>query len=324
VTVLRVMTWNLQNLFEAGAPDGPKTQAQFDAKIASLAAVINGFAPHVAALQEVGSESALAVLQAALSPKLPYRMVGRPDPRGIRVALLSRRVLRDRVDVTLFPPELLPVQSGDDPPGLEGPPTLNQLGRGALQATIRHAGVDVTIVACHLKSKLLTYPDGRFFPRDEGERARFAGYALNRRAAEAVTVRCHLNTVLDGQGVTRPVVLAGDLNDEPTAATTQILTGPPGSEIGTDGFDRPDAGDGNRLWNLAAYLPPGERFSRRYRDRGELIDHILVSHHLVQRIGNQDVHTVSAGPLPSIADDPNATRGTPGSDHAAVTAVFDL
>jgi len=32
------------------------------------------------------------------------------------------------------------------------------------------------------------------------------------------------------------------------AATTQILNGPPGSEIGTVGFGRPDDGDGDRMW----------------------------------------------------------------------------
>ena len=38
-------------------------------------------------------------------------------------------------------------------------------------------------------------------------------------------------------------MVASDLNDEPHAATTQILHGPPGSEVGTGGFDQPDAGD---------------------------------------------------------------------------------
>lgn len=41
--------------------------------------------------------------------------------------------------------------------------------------------------------------------------------------------------------------MAGDLNDEPDAATTQLLQGPPGSEIGTVGFDHPDGGDVQRL-----------------------------------------------------------------------------
>jgi endonuclease/exonuclease/phosphatase family metal-dependent hydrolase len=67
------------------------------------------------------------------------------------------------------------------------------------------------------------------------------------RAAEAVTLRAFANRLLDGQGRERAVIVLGDLNDEPAAATTQILLGPPGSEIGTPGFVRPDQGDGARL-----------------------------------------------------------------------------
>src|SRR5919106_4730507 len=45
------------------------------------------------------------------------------------------------------------------------------------------------------------------------------------------------------------------MNDEVEAATTLILNGPPGSEIGTVGFDQPDLRDGDRLWNLAPLIP---------------------------------------------------------------------
>ena len=87
------------------------------------------------------------------------------------------------------------------------------------------------------------------------------------------------------------MIVLGDLNDEPLAATTQILLGPPGSEIDTRGFDLDDAGDGQRLWNLAPrILPEDRRFSRVFNGRPELIDHILVSHALVH-----DVDSVRPG-----------------------------
>jgi hypothetical protein len=107
------------------------------------------------------------------------------------------------------------------------------MGRGALKVRVRMDSRTVDLVTCHLKSKLLTYPGGRFQPRDEDERARFGGYALYRRAAEAVTLRIYANRLLGGEGRQRSVIVLGDLNDEPQAATTQILLGPPGSEIGT-------------------------------------------------------------------------------------------
>jgi hypothetical protein len=112
----------------------------------------------------------------------------------------------------------------------------------------------------------------------------------------------------------------GDLNDEPTAATTQIPLGPPGSELGTAGFDRPYRGDGARLWNLAPLIPAERRFSRVFRGRGELIDHILVSHALVNRIDHVDTGTRP----PSITEDPTALRDEQASDHAPIVARFHL
>ncbi|MDP3891844.1 hypothetical protein [Nocardioides sp.] len=60
----------------------------------------------------------------------------------------------------------------------------------------------------------------------------------------------------------------------PQAATTQILHGPPGSEVGTGGIDRPDTGAAQRLWNTAGFIDEAERWSRVYRGRRELIDHV--------------------------------------------------
>jgi len=47
----------------------------------------------------------------------------------------------------------------------------------------------------------------------------------------------------DGLGQQRPLVVLGDLNDTEYAATTSLLYGPGGSEIGTGGFAQPDQGD---------------------------------------------------------------------------------
>ena len=70
------------------------------------------------------------------------------------------------------------------------------------------------------------------------------------------------------------------------------------------------------MWNLAPLIPE-TRFSRVYRGRPELIDHIFVSHYLVTGPDHR-VTTVAAAPgVPSIEDNPNARRGKPGSDHAA-------
>ena len=326
MTDFRVATWNVQNLFEAGTDDGPATAVQYDAKLASLAALIDQLQPHVLALQEVGPEPALVALQQALTLQMSHRLLGIADDRGIRCALLSTLPLSNAVNVRPFPTGLLPVQCGDDPEGPQGPRTMNQMGRGALQATVTFNGRDVRVISCHLKSKLLTFPGGRFQATDDDERARHASYALFRRSSEATTLRCHMTAQLAGQGKTEALVLAGDMNDEVDAATTQILNGPPGSEIGTAGFARPDKGDASRTWNLAPAIPEAERFSRVYRGRGELIDHLFASHWLVNdgRLGEVRTFKAMGQALPSVEDDPGDLRGEPGSDHAAVMATFNL
>jgi endonuclease/exonuclease/phosphatase family metal-dependent hydrolase len=277
-----VGTWNLENLFRPGADAGPSDEQTYDAKLTELARVINQITPDVLAVQEVGDPAALEDLRERLDGDWRAKSSELPDGRGIRVGFLSRLELSEPDQLREFPQGLSPVQVDD-----QGT-TMAQMGRGALRVRVRAGNRDVDLVNCHLKSKLLTFPGGRFSPRDEGERARFAGYALYRRAAEAVTVRGFADDLLDERGRQRAVIVLGDLNDEPTAATTQILLGPRGSEIGTSGFERPDQGDGSRLWNLAPLIPEGRRFSRVFRGRGELIDHVLVSHALVQRVEQVD------------------------------------
>ncbi|MGW5360843.1 endonuclease/exonuclease/phosphatase family protein [Actinopolymorpha pittospori] len=313
--MVAVGTWNLENLFRPGGGEGaPRTQAAYREKLAALAATITHLAPDVLAVQEVGDPAAVGDLLAALDGAWHWELA-EPDDRGIRAGVLSRLPLHDVEAVADFPDRLLPVQVDD------GGATITRMGRPALRARVEVDTRVLDVISCHLKSKLLSFPGGRFNPRDEDERARYTAYALARRAAEAAAVRAYVTRLLDDQGQQRAVVVAGDLNDEPQAATTQLLQGPPGSELGTGGFDRPDRGDGQRLWNLADLIPADQRFSRIYRGNRELIDHLFVSHALVGA-----VTTVSTGDteVRSITDEPAERRDQPGSDHRPVIAHFDL
>lgn len=348
MATLTVMTWNVQNLFPVGHPEGPASRAEYRARVRALAAVIDEVGPDVLALQEVGPVEVLVDLSDACAMDFDNRLVGIPDARGIRVGLLSPRRLSNRRDVQALPPGVLPVQARDprhdDPTTTDNEALTATTGRGILSATVRAARRKVTIVTCHLKSKLITYPPlrspfgpTRFAPRDEGERLRHAGYAVLRRTAEAMTCRSLLDQVLTpegaepgtgiGTGRVTPVVLLGDLNDEPRAATTQIIQGPGGSEIdfrSGSGFQRSDRGDGYRMWNLSRLLPPdGPQATRVYRGRGELIDHVFASQTLVNPDNIPTVEVVAATPLPSMGDDPTVPVSAP-TDHAAVVATFTL
>lgn len=124
---------------------------------------------------------------------------------------------------------------------------------------------------------------------------------------------------------TPPISLPETVNAAPSSwpatSTTNRRQPPPSSctahqvrKFGTGAFDRPDAGDGQQLWNLAPLIPEDQRFSRIFRGRGELIDHLLVSHVLVKA-----VQTVATGAIeiPSITDQPTERRGRTGIGSSA-------
>jgi hypothetical protein len=182
----------------------------------------------------------------------------------------------------------------------------------------------------------LTFPSRgsqqpQFDTRDEAVRARFGLYALNQRAAEAATVRAWATEQLQGHGQERHVLVCGDLNDTPQAATTQLLLGRPGSQLGTGGFNQPDWGDGNRLWNLAPKMPAGDpvtgegaaNWSRINNGVRELIDQILVSHLLVHALDSTESLPLEG--IKSVTADPASLADMEApSDHRPVIARFNL
>ncbi|MBH1938148.1 endonuclease/exonuclease/phosphatase family protein [Streptomyces sp. AV19] len=308
-------TWNLENLFRFGERFGPKTKPEYEAKIKGLAKTINRLSPDLLGIQEIGNLEALADLVGLLDGDWHTAHSEHADPRGIFVGFLSRLPLTVVKDTEVLPPPLSSVQTEDNGS------LSDSTGRGLLAVKVKPAaGHTLHLAVCHLKSKLLTFPappPQRHTPHDEGERARYNAYALFRRGAEAVALRSLADELLQGDGKKHDVVVMGDLNDGPTAATTQILYGPPGSQIGTGGFDRPDKGDKARLWNLAPLIAK-DPVSRVFEGQPELIDHILVSHGLLPRV--QKVFTGALEPLPDVNEDPAERRGKPISDHAPVLA----
>ncbi|WP_327694153.1 endonuclease/exonuclease/phosphatase family protein [Streptomyces sp. NBC_00459] len=314
-----VATWNLENLYRPGGPSGPKDEAAYEAKLAALAGVITELDPALLAVQEVGDPEALHDLVDLLGGGWSVATSRLADSRGIRVGFLGRVEFEVLADTNTFPAKLAPVQVDDT--GLE----ISVAGRGFLAVAADIGGGPVRAAVAHLKSKLLSYPNGRFQPRDEGERARFGAYALYRRTAEATALRALADDLLAGDGRTRDVLVLGDLNDEVQAATTQILLGPPGSEIGTPGYDHDDRGDATRLWDVAPLIPAGQRYSRINSGRRELIDHVLLSHRLVHRTTEAGTGLPGNGApaLPSVGPDPEARRDAPGSDHAPVWVRID-
>jgi endonuclease/exonuclease/phosphatase family metal-dependent hydrolase len=331
MTTFKVMTWNVENLFRPQPDAAEGVKQRYQRKLRLLADVIEQLDPDVVALQEVGGEDGdepLDDLQQALGGSHPHRALSAfRDGRDIQVAFLSKHTVDDREDVVNFPPG--PALEIHDLDEAGNPKPIDRMGRGALRVRVTKDGLTVDLITAHLKSKLLTFPGGRFTPHNEGERAQVAGIALMRRMAEAVTLRIWVNELL-GAGNRTPLLLLGDLNDVPEAQTSLILNGPPGSEIDTLGFNRKDKGDPARLFNLAP-IPPADRVSRTHRGRGELIDQILASVEFFP-VGNDGrrqlpefvSHIDLVDGLPSVGENPVEREEEVAPDHAPVTATFNL
>src|SRR6266542_289005 len=207
MTAFTVMTWNVQNLFLPSHADGPDDQATFQQKLASLAAVINQAQPHVLALQEVGPDGVLDQLQAALTHQMPHAIEGQPDGREIRVAFLSTVQFDATRHLRPFPKLIRPGQtkepSFDNPATPEDESLTAMMGRGGLEVTVSIGGATVTVISANFKSKLISYAPqigvvggSQFQPNDEGERYRYAAFALYLRTGEAMTIRQRLNEIL--------------------------------------------------------------------------------------------------------------------------------
>lgn len=332
MTTLKVMTWNVENLFRPALNAPQAEQDRYQQKLALLADVISQHNPDVVALQETGGLEPLQDLQEALGGAFARGVVSAfPDGRGIRVALLSQLPISGQADIVDFPSgpaldvhNLTP--TGDTVP-------IRRLGRGAIWVRVTKNGQMFHLITAHLKSKLLSYPrvgGSSFTPRDETERAQVAGIALMRRMAEAVTLRMQANLLLTGNEQT-PLLLLGDFNDVPDAQTSLLLTGPSGSEIGTLGFDRPDKGDDARLFNLAPLIAEERRYSRIHNGRPELLDQIFASEEFfpVQANNKRRLPLVDSlvdfvSQLPSVGDNPGARDTATAPDHAPVIATFTL
>lgn len=320
-----VMTWNVENLFAS--------KPEFQNKIQLLAAVIGAEGADVVALQEVGGSLELLELKQALNGDYPHDAVGIPDARGIRVAFLSKLAFTSQPEsITNF--TLGPAISVNDLDANGNAVPVSALSRGALRVSVRKANKTIDVLTVHLKSKLLSYkrPGGgtSFAPRDENERAQVAGIALAKRTAEAITVRTRANDMLVANS-NNPMVVLGDFNDEPDAQTSLIFNGPSGSELGTQGFHRPDQGDDARLFNVAQQIPADRRYSRISFGRKELIDQIFASEELFPRIDAQHRRLPAAdslvdfnAQLHSVTDNPNERAGAEAPDHAPVVAAFEL
>jgi endonuclease/exonuclease/phosphatase family metal-dependent hydrolase len=164
MTSFNVMTWNVENLFRPKPDAGVEVKQRYQSKLDLLADVIERLDPDVVALQEIGGENGeepLDDLQRALSRTHPHRALSAfRDGRDIQVAFLSKHTVDEHEDVVDFPEgPALDIHDLDE----EGnPKSIERMGRGALRVRVTKEDVTVDLITAHLKSKLLTFPGGRY------------------------------------------------------------------------------------------------------------------------------------------------------------------
>jgi endonuclease/exonuclease/phosphatase family metal-dependent hydrolase len=299
--VLRVATYNVLNLFDAAEPGHASIIGD---KIAHLASQIQAADADVVGLQEIGSEKLLEelVLSLGLHASYTHRVVGTPDVRGIRNALISR--LPFKSSRVLTSPQL------EFPRFVEGDPSPYG-ARLPLRRGVVHAEVDagdlgsVDVLVVHFKSGRgvpLRTAAGEPIPpvvsRDYGEAT---VRALVFRAAEALFVRGAVDELLADP--TKKVAVVGDFNDVIDSVPVRIIRG----------------GGPMLLQSCAELVPKEKRFTVLHNGDRKAIDHLLVSPELRNTLKNCSILNEQLGDHGAgYSDVPRAD-----SDHALVVAAFE-
>jgi endonuclease/exonuclease/phosphatase family metal-dependent hydrolase len=293
---LTLATFNVKNLLEVPSRE----------KVAWIARTLGECDADVVGLQEIGPPELLAAVVAEL-PRAGYGppVVGTPDARGIRCALVSRvPVTTSRVHTA----EALdfPVYQADDPPpfGRRIP-----LRRGVVHARVEAAGLGpVDVLVAHFKSPLpvaLRDASGREVePRAAREAAEGMLRSLVWRAAEALHVRAIVDALL-AERAGALVAVVGDLNDVPGSVVVRALQG-----------DREGS-----LLDCTTRVPAERRYSAIHAGARIQIDHVLASQPLYAQL--TAARFVNEALREHVVRPDGEELPTIDSDHAPVVVRFE-
>lgn len=297
-------TFNVENLLEPRS--GSEADSAFVAgKIDSIARMLRACDADVVGLQEVGPPELLRAVVDRAEAGYRETVVGTPDRRGIRCALLSRLplVLSEvhTAEALAFPVFF----EGDPPPfGARIP-----LRRGVVHARVQAPGLGpLDVLVVHFKSSrrvALRSASGEEMPATTaGARAAGSLRSLVWRAAEALHVRGLVDGTMTGAGGAR-VAVVGDLNDVPGSLPVRIVRGDGPAE----------------LLDCTTGVAAAARFSVVHEEGARQIDYVLASAALHARLLDARFLNAELAPRPPIALD---GRHAPSvdSDHAPLVVRF--
>lgn len=199
-TPMRVLTWNVENLFDS--EDDPETfddvpsSAEVVRKLNDLEAVIRSVNADFVALQEVENEAIVGRLAEQMSDLgyESYGVIDAFDGRGIDVGYMTRLPLADSPMVTSHIGERFPLPDGSDEIFYT---------RDALEVFVDVGGATVGVIIVHFRSM-----------RDGGADIRQAEAAYTTRIAEA-----RIDAGLEN------MLVVGDVNDVPGSLPYEEIVG---------------------------------------------------------------------------------------------------
>lgn len=263
-------TYNVLDLFDPD-PQDPRGAEATEEKIAYLARKLDAVSADVVGLQEIGSEALLLRLVARMTCGKYTAVIGTPDARGIRCAVLTRLpVLASEVlttDALRFPVFV----EGDAPPfGARLP-----LRRGIVKVTVDAGGEPITVFVVHFKSgrpaPLLDAAGAVVEPKTAADAMEGMVRSVVFRSAEALFVRRAVDAVCGAAAspeATPSVAVVGDFNDVPSSIVFRTVRGAPPAE----------------LFDATRSIPFERRHSLMHFGKTRAIDHVLVSERLLARV----------------------------------------
>ena len=302
--MLRLATFNLKDFFLARKES---ENAIVEAKVANIADNLRRAEADVVALQEVGSSELLDRL-IVLLPGLGYGtpVVGAPDHRGIRNAILSRRpVVWSQVHQAAEIP--FPRFAETDPVPFPGRIPLR---RGVVHVRIEEAGTEVDVLTAHFKSnlpKLQKGKDGLDIPdRNLAAAGESAVRSLVLRAAEALWVRGLVDDIF-ARSPDHAICVLGDLNDTLESMPVRLVRGI-------------DSKSPHYLHAAEESVEHEQRFSCFHGNARTLIDHLLLSESLHRGLRSVTIQNEALRYHGPHTDDVPMTED---SDHALIVAAID-
>lgn len=298
-----IATFNTLNLlhpgvFFAGRTDPAYPQDVYQDKIEWIVRVLKEGRIGLVGLQELFSMEALAEIARRAEFEHIYApdiengkniktgANGRMEASGPFLGLLSRFPFVSTQSIAEFPGETKGIEiQSSEASGETVKLQITRFQRPVIQAEVQlKEGVVATVFVAHLKSKrpqFLASEQGR--EKEPMVIAAGNTRSLILRAAESVALR---KLVVDAtQGNTRPVILFGDLNDDLSAVSTQIIAG-------EEPYRFAKLADKKTQWDRLLYSVHDLEEAESYRDVGythifngryELLDHIFVSQEFYHR-----------------------------------------